>query len=70
LHHIFFTGRDLPLLKRVKSFCDKNEIKVSNMDLLGLEILEGHVHVEGKKKVTQMHLYHIEIFIIAIDAIL
>ena len=56
-----------PLLKKVKTFCERNEIEVSDMD--------DEINVRGtsrrrKQKVTNMHYYHVEIFLVAIDAIL
>ena len=49
------------LFKRVKLFCDKNEIKVSDMD--------KKVNVRGtsaprRQKVTNMHFYYVEIFLL------
>jgi hypothetical protein len=57
----------LQLLKKVKIFCEKNEIEVPDMD--------KKINVRGtsrrrKQKVTNMHYYHVEIFLVAIDAIL
>jgi len=56
-----------PLLKKVKTFCETNEIEVPDMD--------DEINVRGtsrrrKQKVTNMHYYHVEIFLVAIDAIL
>ncbi|XP_039777141.1 zinc finger MYM-type protein 1-like isoform X2 [Panicum virgatum] len=56
-----------PLLKKVKTFCERNEIEVPDMD--------DEINVRGtsrrrKQKVTNMHYYHVEIFLVAIDAIL
>ena len=56
-----------PLLKKVKTFCEKNEIEVPDMD--------EEINIRGtsrrrKQKVTNMHYYHVEIFLLAIDAIL
>ncbi|KAG2630344.1 hypothetical protein PVAP13_3KG475101 [Panicum virgatum] len=56
-----------PLLKKVKTFCEKNEIEVPDMD--------EEINIRGtsrrrKQKVTNMHYYHVEIFLVAIDAIL
>ena len=56
-----------PLFKRVKSFYDKNEIIVSNMDK---EVNARGTSARRRKKVTNMHSYHVEIFLAAIDAIL
>ncbi|XP_066383478.1 uncharacterized protein [Miscanthus floridulus] len=56
-----------PLLKRVITFCKKNEIEVPDMD--------KEINVRGtprrrKQKVTNMHYYHVELFLVAIDALL
>ncbi|CAD6262070.1 unnamed protein product [Miscanthus lutarioriparius] len=56
-----------PLLKRVITFCEKNEIEVPDMD--------KEINVRGtprrrKQKVTNMHYYHVELFLVAIDALL
>ncbi|XP_066373709.1 uncharacterized protein [Miscanthus floridulus] len=56
-----------PLLKRVITFCKKNEIEVPDMD--------KQINVRGtprkrKQKVTNMHYYHVELFLVAIDALL
>ena len=56
-----------PLLKKVITFCEKNEIEVPDMD--------KEINVRGtprrrKQKVTNMHYYHVELFLVAIDAIL
>jgi len=56
-----------PLFKRVKSFCDKNEIEVSDMDK---EVNARGISARRKQKVTNMHFYHVEVFLAAIDAIL
>ena len=53
--------------KKVKTFCEKNEIEVPDMD--------EEINIRGtsrrrKQKVTNMHYYHVEIFLVAIDAIL
>ena len=56
-----------PLLKKVKTFCDKNEIEVPDMDK---EINVRGTSRRRKQKVTNMHYYHVEIFLVAIDAIL
>ncbi|XP_039851317.1 zinc finger MYM-type protein 1-like [Panicum virgatum] len=56
-----------PLLKKVKTLCERNEIEVPDMN--------DEINVRGtsrrrKQKVTNMHYYHVEIFLVAIDAIL
>ncbi|XP_066392160.1 uncharacterized protein [Miscanthus floridulus] len=56
-----------PLLKRVITFYEKNEIEVPDMD--------KKINVRGtprrrKQKVTNMHYYHVELFLVAIDALL
>jgi hypothetical protein len=56
-----------PLLKKVKIFCEKNEIEVLDMDK---EINVRGTSRRRKQKVTNMHYYHVEIFLVAIDAIL
>ena len=56
-----------PLFKRVKEFCDKNEIEVPDMDK---EINARGISARRKQKVTNMHFYHVEVFLAAIDAIL
>jgi len=56
-----------PLFKRVKEFCDKNEIGVPDMDK---EINTRGISACRKQKVTNMHFYHVEVFLAAIDAIL
>jgi len=56
-----------PLFKRVKEFCDKNEIGVPDMDK---EINTRGISARRKQKVTNMHFYHVEVFLTAIDAIL
>ena len=56
-----------PLFKRVKILCDKNEIEVPDMDE---EINARGTSTRRKQKVTNMHFYHVEIFLAAIDAIL
>jgi len=56
-----------PLFKRVKEFCDKNEIGVPDMDK---EINTRGISARRKQKVTNMHFYHVEVFLAAIDAIL
>ena len=56
-----------PLFKRVKTFCDKNKIEVPNMDK---EINARGTSTRRKQKVTNMHFYHVEVFLAAIDAIL
>ena len=53
--------------KQVKTFCEKNEIEVPDMD--------EEINIRGtsrrrKQKVTNIHYYHVEIFLVAIDAIL
>ncbi|CAN6170900.1 unnamed protein product [Urochloa humidicola] len=55
------------LFKRVKQFCDKNEIEVPDMDK---EINARGTSTRRKQKVTNKHFYHVEIFLAAIDAIL
>lgn len=56
-----------PLLKKVKPFCERNEIEVPDMDK---EINVRGTSRRRKQKVTNMHYYHVEIFLVAIDAIL
>jgi len=56
-----------PLLKRVKTLCDKNEIEVPDMDK---EINAKGTSRRRKQKVTNMHFYHVEVFLAGIDAIL
>ena len=56
-----------PLFKRVKLFCDKNDIKVPNMDK---EVNARGTSTHRKQKVTNMHCYNVEIFLAAIDVIL
>ncbi|XP_066311085.1 uncharacterized protein [Miscanthus floridulus] len=56
-----------PLLRKVKTFCEKNEIEVSDMDK---EINVRGTSRRRKQKVTNKHYYHVEIFLVAIDAIL
>ncbi|WVZ79851.1 hypothetical protein U9M48_027380 [Paspalum notatum var. saurae] len=56
-----------PIFKRAKLFCDKNEIKVPNMDK---EVNARGTSTRRKQKVTNKHFYHVEIFLAAIDAIL
>ncbi|CAD6220837.1 unnamed protein product [Miscanthus lutarioriparius] len=56
-----------PLFKKVKTFCEKNEIEVPDM---GKEINVRGTSRRRKQKVTNMHYYHVEIFLVAIDAIL
>ncbi|CAD6336792.1 unnamed protein product [Miscanthus lutarioriparius] len=56
-----------PLLKRVITFYEKNEIEVPDMD--------KEINVRGtprrrKQNVTNMHYYHVELFLVAIDALL
>jgi hypothetical protein len=55
------------LLRKVKIFCEKNEIEVPDMDK---EINIRGTSRRRKQKVTDMHYYYVEIFLIAIDAIL
>ncbi|XP_002453726.2 uncharacterized protein LOC8077754 [Sorghum bicolor] len=56
-----------PLLKRVITFCEKNEIEVPDMDK---EINVRGTSRRRKQKVTNMHYYHVELFLVAIDALL
>ena len=56
-----------PLLKKVITFCEKNEIEVPDMDK---EINVRGTSRRRKQKVTNMHYYHVELFLVAIDAIL
>ena len=56
-----------PLFKRVKTFCDKNKIEVPHMYK---EINARGISTRRKQKVTNIHLYHVEVFLAAIDAIL
>jgi hypothetical protein len=56
-----------PLLKKVTKFCEKNEIEVPDMDM---EINVRGTSRRRKQKVTNMHYYQVEIFLVAIDAIL
>jgi hypothetical protein len=56
-----------PLFKRVKPFYDKNEIKVLDMDK---KINARKTSTRRKQKVTNIHFYHVEVFLAAIDAIL
>jgi hypothetical protein len=56
-----------PLLKKVVTFCEKNEIEVLDLD--------KQINVRGtsrrrKQKVANMHYCHVEFFLVAIDAIL
>jgi len=56
-----------PLLRKVKTFYEKNEIEVPDMD--------KKINVSGtsrrrKQKVTNKHYYHVKIFLVAIDVIL
>ncbi|XP_066391970.1 uncharacterized protein [Miscanthus floridulus] len=53
--------------KKVKTFCEMNEIEVPDM---GKEINVRGTSRRRKQKVTNMHYYHVEIFLVAIDAIL
>ena len=50
-----------------KSFCDKNEIEVPDMDK---EVNARGTSVRRRQKVTNMHFYHVEIFLAVIDAIM
>jgi len=56
-----------PLFKKVKLFCNKNEIKVPNMDK---EVNARGTSARRRQKVTNMHYYNVEIFLAAIDAIM
>jgi hypothetical protein len=56
-----------PLLEKVTKFCEKNEIEVPDMDM---EINVRGTSRRRKQKVTNMHYYQVEIFLVAIDAIL
>jgi hypothetical protein len=56
-----------PLFKRVKLFCDKNEIKVPNMEK---EVNARGTSARRRQKVTNMHYYSVDIFLAAIDAIM
>ena len=56
-----------PLLKRVKLFCDKNEIEVPDMDK---EVNARGTSARRRQKMRNMHFYHVEIFLASIDAIL
>jgi hypothetical protein len=56
-----------PLLRKVKIFYEKNEIEVPNMNK---KINVRGISRRRKQKVTNMHYYHVEIFLVAIDAIL
>jgi len=56
-----------PLFRRTKQFCDKNEIEVPDMDK---EINARGTSIRRRQKVTNMHFYHVEIFLAAIDAIM
>jgi hypothetical protein len=51
----------------VKIFYERNEIEVPDMDK---EINVRGTSRRRKQKVTNMHYYHVEIFLVAIDAIL
>lgn len=55
------------ITKKVKPFCERNEIEVPDMDK---EINVRGTSRRRKQKVTNMHYYHVEIFLVAIDAIL
>ena len=48
-----------PLFKRVKSFCDKNQIKVPNMNK---EVNARGTSARRKQKITNMQYYNVEIF--------
>ncbi|KAJ1257010.1 hypothetical protein BS78_K238300 [Paspalum vaginatum] len=65
--HFILGVKDKPLLKRVKTFCAKNEIEVPDMDK---KINAGGTSTRRRQKVTNMHFYHVEIFLAAVDAIL
>jgi len=56
-----------PLFKKVKTFCEKNEIEVPDMDK---EINARGTSARRRQKVTNMHFYHVEVFLAAVDAIL
>ena len=56
-----------PLFRRTKQFCDKNEIEVPDIDK---EINARGTSTRRRQKVTNMHFYHVEIFLAAIDAIM
>ncbi|KAJ4786892.1 zinc finger MYM-type-like protein [Rhynchospora pubera] len=56
-----------PLFKRVKIFCDKNEIEVPDMDK---EVNARGTSARRRQKVTNMHFYQVEIFLAAIDSII
>ncbi|KAJ1685343.1 hypothetical protein LUZ63_016733 [Rhynchospora breviuscula] len=56
-----------PLFKRVKIFCDKNEIEVPDMDK---EVNARGTSARRRQKVTNMHFYQVEIFLAAIDSIM
>jgi hypothetical protein len=56
-----------PLLRRVKQFCNKHEIEVPDMDK---EIDARGTSRHRKQKVPNIHFYHVEIFLAAVDALL
>ncbi|CAD6337319.1 unnamed protein product [Miscanthus lutarioriparius] len=56
-----------PLLRKVKTFCEKNKIEVPDIDK---EINVRGTFRRRKQKVTNKHYYHVEIFLVGIDAIL
>jgi hypothetical protein len=56
-----------PLLRRVKQFCNKHEIKVPDMEK---EINARGTSTRRKQEVTNMHFYHVDIFLPEIDALL
>jgi hypothetical protein len=66
LHNMRNNGWEL-LLRKVKIFCEKNKIEVPDMDK---EINVRGTSRRRKQKVTNMHYYYVEIFLVAIDAIL
>jgi hypothetical protein len=55
-----------PLFRRVKQFCNKHETEVPDMDK---EINARGTSTHRKQKVTNMHFFHVEIFLPAIDAL-
>ncbi|KAJ3708972.1 hypothetical protein LUZ61_012677 [Rhynchospora tenuis] len=55
------------LFKRVKIFCDKNEIEVPDMEK---EVNARGTSARRRQKVTNMHFYQVEIFLAAIDSIM
>jgi hypothetical protein len=50
-----------PLLRKMKTFCETNEIEVPNMNK---EINVRGTSRHRKQKVTNMHYYHVEIFLL------